>query len=218
MNLRTRLLSLAAAIGLSAVALPAAAVDYFFNATDVGAFGAPTYGKVSLTQVGTGVLFNVSLDPEFNFVTTGNHFVFSFSGTGVALADIGSVTDAGLQTFSVTTTSVVNPPFGTFGFGIACATLCSNGNSAGGYNDPLSFTVANAAINDFLVLSTSAGSLGPAYFAADVVVSQVGAQNFGATGAVGVTTITPVPEPETYALMLAGLGIMGFIARRRRPA
>jgi hypothetical protein len=27
----------------------------------------------------------------------------------------------------------------------------------------------------------------------------------------------PVPEPETYALMLAGLGIMGFIAKRRRP-
>ena len=27
---------------------------------------------------------------------------------------------------------------------------------------------------------------------------------------------TPVPEPETYALFLAGLGMMGFMARRRK--
>jgi hypothetical protein len=30
------------------------------------------------------------------------------------------------------------------------------------------------------------------------------------------STVTPVPEPETYALMAAGLGIMGMVARRRR--
>jgi hypothetical protein len=30
------------------------------------------------------------------------------------------------------------------------------------------------------------------------------------------TTIPAVPEPETYAMMLAGLGLMGFVARRRR--
>ena len=29
---------------------------------------------------------------------------------------------------------------------------------------------------------------------------------------------TPVPEPETYALLLAGLGVVGFVAARRRPA
>jgi len=29
-------------------------------------------------------------------------------------------------------------------------------------------------------------------------------------------SVTPVPEPETYALLLAGLGLMGFVARRRR--
>ena len=27
--------------------------------------------------------------------------------------------------------------------------------------------------------------------------------------------LIPVPEPETYAMMLAGLGLMGFVARRR---
>ena len=30
--------------------------------------------------------------------------------------------------------------------------------------------------------------------------------------------VTPIPEPQTYALMLAGLAAVGFIARRRRPS
>ena len=36
--------------------------------------------------------------------------------------------------------------------------------------------------------------------------------------AVGVFTTTPVPEPETYLLMLAGLGAIGVAARKRRRA
>lgn len=30
------------------------------------------------------------------------------------------------------------------------------------------------------------------------------------------TATAPVPEPETYALMLGGLGVVGFVAARRR--
>ena len=31
-----------------------------------------------------------------------------------------------------------------------------------------------------------------------------------------VSTVTAVPEPETYAMMLAGLAALGFLARRRQ--
>jgi len=34
----------------------------------------------------------------------------------------------------------------------------------------------------------------------------------------GNLSISPVPEPETYAMLLAGLGLIGFSARRRTAA
>jgi probable HAF family extracellular repeat protein len=35
-------------------------------------------------------------------------------------------------------------------------------------------------------------------------------------GGIHALLLTPVPEPETYALLLAGLGLMGFMVRRRK--
>ncbi len=55
-----------------------------------------------------------------------------------------------------------------------------------------------------LQVSGTAGAFGGAYWG-------------GATLATNNSLIfAPVPEPETYAMMLAGLGLMGFVARRRK--
>ena len=37
-----------------------------------------------------------------------------------------------------------------------------------------------------------------------------------ASTAISNFNVTAVPEPETYAMFMAGLGLMGFIARRRK--
>lgn len=43
------------------------------------------------------------------------------------------------------------------------------------------------------------------------------AQKYVSASAQDLLVITAVPEPETYAMLLAGLGVMGVVARRRRP-
>jgi len=39
---------------------------------------------------------------------------------------------------------------------------------------------------------------------------------FNGSAYTGEITVTAVPEPETYAMMLAGLGLVAFAARRRK--
>ncbi|MCV2357072.1 FxDxF family PEP-CTERM protein [Paucibacter sp. B2R-40] len=41
----------------------------------------------------------------------------------------------------------------------------------------------------------------------------IGGSTVGFTGSIAVTA---VPEPTTYALLLGGLGVVGFVARRRK--
>ena len=48
-----------------------------------------------------------------------------------------------------------------------------------------------------------------------VLTEATGINNHGQIIANG---IPPIPEPESYAMLLAGLGLMGFIARRRKTA
>ena len=46
-----------------------------------------------------------------------------------------------------------------------------------------------------------------------ILTSAMGINNLGQ---VAVNGIPPVPEPETYAMLLAGLGLLGSITRRRK--
>ena len=50
----------------------------------------------------------------------------------------------------------------------------------------------------------------------DISYQNLGGDNVGAL--LDNVSVSAVPEPETYAMLLAGLGLMGFIARRRKTS
>lgn len=116
--------------------------------------------------------------------------------------------------------SVVNfplsiPELGSFGTVLATLSLISYGadglrNTAD--DQVLKSTVLPSAGNtsDHLSLSWDQPLHGPAYLNITGVTS-------GTLGGLysGSISVTPVPEPEAYAMLLAGLGLMGAVVRRR---
>ena len=64
-------------------------------------------------------------------------------------------------------------------------------------------------------VTTWFGTLGAGQYHLDID-GVFGPNATGGQYSVALNAVPAVPEPETYALMLAGLGALGFIARRRR--
>ncbi len=237
---RTKLVPAAVAVmALAAASADAATYSSFFEYADPAAgLGAAPYGEVKLTEGGSGIgayvdvhvdLFNGSRFVLTSNGTKHNAFVWNLTNPGAAvitiLAPVGSfVVDSTLPDSNV--------PFGTFSNGVGC---CNGTNGAPGANDPpLNFRITDAngitmlgvggsfngttltfgSGDHFLSNTTgsSNGFTGGWWFSSDIITTggftgNVAARNFIAS---------PVPEPETYAMLLAGLGLMGFVSRRRK--
>jgi len=127
----------------------------------------------------------------------------------------------------------------TFESGSTVASFNKLGTTLAGGDDVLTFAGLAAGTYDFtLTLSgqyttltsiTLNGVVGTIYAGgkvlfADVVgtgttpfvLTLVGTTSKSSATYSGELSVTAVPEPETYALMLAGLGAVAFVARRRK--
>lgn len=70
------------------------------------------------------------------------------------------------------------------------------------------------ALASSMISNAKTGVAGPNQYAFNLYTSGKNQDYLVAS----MTSVTPVPEPETYAMMLAGLGLIGFTANRRRAS
>lgn len=135
---------------------------------------------------------------SFNLTEGGDYFYFSSTGApltaGVSATGQLRVTplpgvtqSAGIVAGATAANSFLN--FNT-----------TNWTAAASVTAPVATTVANVTIQNILAAYTL-NDVGYSFIEKKEVFLTVG--------------VTPVPEPETYAMMLAGLAALGFLASRR---
>ena len=154
---------------------------------------ATSLGVVTGTTPWTQQTAAGSFDDLFNFSVASNN------GTGIAATTV-SFSNYGAVVGSLTLYS------GTYAttaelVGLTPIFLSSSSNTMVSPTGTITTTVAGTSG----VLST-----------AETYTLRVGGTSDGTAAYVGVIALTPVPEPETYAMLAAGLGMMGMMIRRRR--
>lgn len=160
-----------------------------------------TSGSVSLGQ---GVTFSGAADAELGASNRdlGSNGTWSFGLDGFVASGTG-----GVMTFSFDT---LQQGVGAFvshdgGSSVLVEALGLGGNVLESYTVTFAATGGMDAYDDGAHVGFSRG------------LNDIHALRITGTGAVA-DNVSAVPEPETYALSLLGLGVLGAIARRRKQA
>ena len=160
-----------------------------------------TIGSFSYTATANGgfTIFDFGLDPELLARSSAATMVFNgFTGAPSAIGGNFWGND-----FAINQTLATN---------FVLEVSDSNGGT-------LSVIVGGNGFSNFVGFTTDSGSITSLSIAAELpntAGASVTVDNFTLGANAALLPPAPIPEPETYAMMLAGLGLTGFVARRRK--
>ena len=158
--------------------------------------------SLAFASVSANAAFTVSGDLDSSDTAE----LYSFLGTSLtpSFSDYITVSFDGLRDFVGTISG--NSPGGTIDFSVF------NIVSSTDITDTIATgTIDNGAVK-FAFADLTGTTFGGTYLL-HIAGTKTGA-SASYTGS--LSAISPVPEAETYSMMLAGLGLMGFVARRRK--
>lgn len=184
----------------------ALSVSYFLDQSNINA--SPYLDGQNFLQVTISDNVNGNID----FLVQTLAPLSSHTGTNYGIDSFGFNTALSISSANITgldATWAVQSTMNQDGFGNFISVVNGPGNDR---KDPLMFSITGISGDtplDYVNLSTGNAGEGHVYFAAHVagLSTQVTSGYFGGSA--------PVPEADTYAMLLAGLGLVGFAARRK---
>jgi choice-of-anchor A domain-containing protein len=211
--------------------LSASAISYGGTASGLAQWQSPTPVQVAPGSVQTGVNFaseqqrlailSQSFDALANSGTGSNPFggtvVLDTKGAALAVFDLAGadvINNLRLDNLGANTTVILNVHGQTIDFGQHGYENFVAGHVLFNLPDATQITFASGVDASFLAPLASFSSAGGLINGQVVVANWSGSAQLNDAAFTG--TIAAVPEPETYAMLLAGLGVVGLFARRRR--